>query len=774
MSELTASERAVGEGARKQGGHLLRRTLVIALLLVSGGLIANGVLEFFFRFRESIDNISTLQGEMAQGAAFKIQQFVQDLETTLWAATQSRDIVSHGLTEAYRFELIKLFKIAPAITEVAAVDASGRERIKMSRTELSKDLEDRSADVAFVRARGGQAFFGPVYFVRQSEPHMRIAVPIERFAGEVIGVLIAEVNLKYIWDVVSQIKVGKTGYAYVVSREGDLIAHPDISLVLQKRNLKKLGQVTAALSEVKGPLPAHPNLAGERVFAAYANIPTLGWNVLVERPVKEAYEPLYASILRTSILLMVGLAMAVLASVLIARRVLRPVETLRQGAARIGAGELDQRIDVHTGDEIEALADEFNHMAARLQDSYSNLEQKVEERTHELSEALEQQTATSEILRVMSSSPNDLQPVLSAVAENAARLCEGSDALVYRLEGEVIRQVASYGITPGLAESDMPLRPTIVASRTVRDQQTIQIRYDSPEFAQEFPDSVSYFERFGIKTLLATPMIREGVALGAIVVRRKEAVPFAENHIALLKTFADVAVIAIENVRLFQEVQSQELNRLKRYLSPQIAEAILNREDDNLLKTHRREITVVFLDLRGFTAFSDVSEPEEVMDLLRTYQEEMGKLIFQFEGTLEGFWGDGMMIFFNDPIPCEDHTERAVRMALKMRSRGRELRAEWLKQGYDLDLGVGLAAGFATLGNIGFEGRMDYAAVGNVTNLAARLCGEAKGGEILVDQKTARKIEAVFEVEPLEELTLKGFTRPVASFNVLGLKHQPK
>jgi DNA-binding response OmpR family regulator len=216
----------------------------------------------------------------------------------------------------------------------------------------------------------------------------------------------------------------------------------------------------------------------------------------------------------------------------------------------------------------------------------------------------------------------------------------------------------------------------------------------------------------------------------------------------------------------------EHMNRLKRYLSPQIAETILKSEDDSLFKSHRREITVVFLDLRGFTAFSDNAEPEEVMELLKSYHAEMGKLIFKYEGTLERFAGDGIMVFFNDPIPCEDHTEKAVRMALEMRDKVQELRTGWVKKGYDLDLGVGLTAAYATLGNIGFEGRMDYGAVGNVTNLAARLCGEAKGGQILTNQRTLSKIENSVTVEPLEELHLKGFVRPVAAFNIVELKQR--
>ncbi len=219
-----------------------------------------------------------------------------------------------------------------------------------------------------------------------------------------------------------------------------------------------------------------------------------------------------------------------------------------------------------------------------------------------------------------------------------------------------------------------------------------------------------------------------------------------------------------------QVTEIGRMARLKRYFSPQVADSVLEKDDDSMFKTHRREITVVFLDLRGFTAFSDSAEPEEIMELLRSYHAEMGKLVFKFEGTLERFAGDGIMIFFNDPIACEDHTERAVRMAVAMRAEARELRAGWLKKGYDLDLGVGLACGYATLGNIGFEGRIDYGAIGNVTNLASRLCDEAKGGQILTNQKTLSKVEHLVESEPLAELRLKGFARPVAAINIVGIK----
>jgi class 3 adenylate cyclase len=219
-----------------------------------------------------------------------------------------------------------------------------------------------------------------------------------------------------------------------------------------------------------------------------------------------------------------------------------------------------------------------------------------------------------------------------------------------------------------------------------------------------------------------------------------------------------------------QVAQLERLGRLKRFFSPQLAEAIVSGGAEDPLKSHRRDITVVFLDLRGFTAFAETAEPEEVMAVLREYHAEMGKLILEHEGTLERFTGDGMMIFFNDPVPVPNPAERALRMAVAMRERVSDLSAGWRKRGYDLALGVGIAQGYATIGAIGFEGRWDYGAIGTVTNLAARLCGEAKGGQVLVTSRVAGALEDLIECEDVGALTLKGFLKPVPTFSVLGLR----
>ncbi len=219
-----------------------------------------------------------------------------------------------------------------------------------------------------------------------------------------------------------------------------------------------------------------------------------------------------------------------------------------------------------------------------------------------------------------------------------------------------------------------------------------------------------------------------------------------------------------------QVAQLERLSRLKRFFSPQLAEMIVSGDAEDPLKSHRREVTVVFLDLRGFTSFAETSEPEEVMGVLREYHAEMGRLILEHDGTLERFTGDGMMIFFNDPVPVPDAPARAIRMAVAMRERVDELLVRWKKRGYDLDFGIGIAQGYATIGAIGFEGRMDYGAIGTVTNMAARLCGEAKPRQILVSQRVLGAVEDLVDAEELGGLTLKGFSKPVPAFNVLRLR----
>ncbi len=371
-------------------GRLVRHYFFIFVIVILCGILAGGLLEIYFRYRESQEQISLLQREVALGAVLKIGQLILEIESQMKAATVSRDIANKGLSPEYKFELMKLLYLAPAITEVSVLGDHGNVRVHVSRfkTILSDGKQDHSRSASFLQAKQGLTYFGSVYFVRGSEPYMTIAVPIERFPGSVIGVLQAEVNLRHIWESIVAIKAGETGYAYIVSRSGDIIAHRDISLVLQRRNASQLKQVQAAFE----PTPVAPepktmvahDLEGRKVFSSYVFIPSLDWAVIIERPMKEAYGPLYASMLRTSSLLLLGFGMALLASIFVARRVVVPLQMLRQGVERIGKGDLGLRLRIKTGDEIEVLAEEFNKMTAALQEAYTGMERKVAERTQEL------------------------------------------------------------------------------------------------------------------------------------------------------------------------------------------------------------------------------------------------------------------------------------------------------------------------------------------------------------------------------------------------------
>src|SRR5215470_8561485 len=397
--------------------RLSSKYFVLFVTLVSGALLASGTMEIYFSYQESKDALVALQREKAIGAATRIEQFVREIERQMGWTTHPQVVTGAAALEQRRIDDFRLLRQVPAITEISQLDARGRELLRVSR--LAMDVvgsgTDFSADPKFKEASTGRTYFSPVYFRKESEPYMTVAMP----SGGGAGVTVAEVNLKFIWDVVSQIRIGKAGHAFVVDGRGQLIAHPDISLVLKKTDLSGLEHVRMARKGSATPI-AH-DLQGRSVLAASAPVEPLGWFVIVEQPLAEAFAPVRASIFRTAILVLLGIGLSMAVSLVLARRVVRPVTELQSGAARIAAGDLVHRIDIDTGDELEGLAEQFNQMTAALQESYAGLERKVEERTRELTEALEQQTATSEILRVISSSPTDVSPVLNVVVENAAR-----------------------------------------------------------------------------------------------------------------------------------------------------------------------------------------------------------------------------------------------------------------------------------------------------------------------------------------------------------------
>ena len=628
-----SSSLTLGKGKR----HLVRSYFLVSFFLVGFGILTSGLIGTYYHLSDIQEQASHLQQEIASSAAYKIEKFIEDIEGSMKAVTLSREIIASGLSPDIDFQLNKLLKLSAPVSEAFAADANGviYKHVSRVRTIALKSKQSISSTNAFQKAIKGETFYGNVFFVQDSEPYMTITIPIERYVGEIIGVLQAQVNLRFIWDLVSSIQFGGGGHAYIVTRYGDLIAHPSISLVLKRQNLSVLDQVQKGFSDnpqtiKKTSTSVTANLHGAKVLSSFTLIPKLDWLVIIEQPMREAYHNIFEALLRTSGLLLFGVAMTLVASLLMIRRVLKPLEVLRQGAESISSGDLSYRFDVNTGDEFEIVSEEFNNMAAAIQDSHVNLEDKVE-------------------------------------------------------------------------------RPERLQNRT---------RILNKEARKDLEDL---------------------------------------NH-------------SLEDKVQSQVQELERINRIKHFLAPQVSEAILKSDNINPFQTHRKEVTVVFIDLRGFTDFSDSHEPEEVMNVLREYHEEIGALIDKYQGTLEHFAGDGIMVFFNDPLPQEDHLELAVSMSVDIQRRVAAIRPEWQKKEYNLDVGIGLTTGFATLGIIGFEGRLEYGAIGNVPNLAARLSGEAKGGQIVIDKKTYSRIDQLIEVQPLGDLSLKGFSRPISALNIKSLK----
>jgi adenylate cyclase len=587
QEELTSEQKP----SAKPRSRLFRKYSLLISALVSGVLITGGAVEIYFSYQETKSTLQSIQREKATSAATVIDRFVKEVEAHMGWTTHASFLPPKEALTQRRFDFFRLLRQAPEITEIAYIDGSGREQLLVSR--LSIDVvgsgKDYTDNPKYRTARTKGRYFSPVYFRRESEPYLSLALRGQRREK---GITIAEVNLKFVWDLVSQMDVGPAGSAFVVDSNGLLIAHRDISLVLRKTDLSTMPQVVSARAataaggaDVLGGVAE--GIDGRKVLSSHAVIAPLGWLVFVESPLSDAFAPLYDSLIRTVVLIAAGIVVSSIAGLLLARRIVRPIQALQLGAGRIAAGDLDHHIDVTTGDELETLADEFNEMTVKLRDSYDNVER---------------------------------------------------------------------------------------------------------------------------------------------------------------------------------------VSALKRYFSPHLAEQIIASKDGQLTESHRREISVVFCDLRNFTEFSSGAEPEEAMRVLEQYYIALGTELRRFEATIGFFAGDGLMAFFNDPLPCPDHAARAVRMAMAMQEHIGILIEDWTKRGLKLGFGVGIATGYATLGHIGTEDQFHYTAIGSVVNLSSRLCDVAKSGEIMISEAVYAEAEESIVADPCGEHVLKGFPKPVPVLKISSLK----
>ena len=546
--------------------RLFTKYVGLFVAVVSVALLSNGIFDVFFYYQEHKASLIRIQREQAQAAAAKIGQFIKEIESQLGWTTQLP--WSAGSIEQRRFDALRLLRQVPAITELAQLDAGGKERLRVSR--LAMDVvssgTDFSNDPKFTEAVARKVYYGPVYFRRESEPYMTLAIAGTRRDA---GVSVAEVNLKLIWDVVSQIKVGEHGHAYVVDAQGRLIAHPDISLVLRNTDMSRLAQVRAARSGAGDSPPETvqeaDNIEGRKVLTAYAPVVPLGWLVFVELPADEAYAPLYAALQRLALVLLAALGFAVLAGMFLAGRMVGPIQALRAGAARIGKGDLSQQIAIKTGDELEALANQFNDMAGRLQESYAGLEQKVELRTHEvqtrsreLAQSVQELRALGEVTQAVTSTL-DLETVLSTIVAKAVQLSGTEAGSIYVSDPTTheFHQRATQGMSEELI-AELNRQGVGLGEKTIADAAAQRTPVQVANL-KEMPPSplMNILLRAGYRALLVVPLLGPEGIIGVLVVRRKEPGEFPKHVIDVLQTFAAQSVLAIQNANLFAEVEEK-------------------------------------------------------------------------------------------------------------------------------------------------------------------------------------------------------------------------
>ncbi|MGW1418973.1 adenylate/guanylate cyclase domain-containing protein [Bradyrhizobium manausense] len=783
---------------------LFAKYVVSLVGLVVFVLAVNGAMETWISYRATKTQLTDGLEDKAQGAARRMEQSISELERQIsWVTTASRDTL-----EKRRADYAQLLQQVAVVSQLFQLNGDGREVLRVSRQSTTTGSNaDLARDMRFTEAVARGVSFAPAYFVDQ-KPVMSISVAHSGFNA---GVTVAEIDLSFLSEFLSDAQVGKAAFAYVVDARGRVLATsskgPDVG-----KDLSKLPQVAAAIAPGREAETSGTDFNGHSVLTAESTVPKLGWSVLFEQPTTQALTPIRDQLVRIALLIGMGLLVAILAGTLLARRMIIPIKALRDGAHKLGEGNFSHRIDVHTSDELEELAGQFNRMASQLQETYSNLETKVEARTRDLAQSINELKVLEEVGRAVASSL-DLNAVLPTIAARALEISHADAVLIYGYDAERRRfnLVEADGIDKSVAGDHVTIGEgeNILSDAAARGE---PIALADLDHAAEQPLR-NVAVNAGFHAVLVVPLIDQQGTLGALVVLRRASGAFEGSLIGLMRTFANQAVLAMRNARLFTEVDDkshaletanetvraqadklreqteqlknwnksleervetqlgeiERIRKLERFLAPQVAQLIASSDSpEGLLTSQRREVTVVFCDLRGFTAFTEATEPEEAMNVLREYHAALGKLIFKYEGTLDKYAGDGVMILFNAPIQFEDHTARAVKMAVEMRDTIGPLTERWRNRGHSLGFGIGIALGYATLGQVGFEQRLEYAAIGSVTNLASRLCSEAQANQIVVSRRVYGMVEPFVEARALDDLQLKGFNHPVLAMEILG------
>src|SRR5215470_9959659 len=755
-------------------GGLFAKYVISLVGLVVFVLAVNGVMETWISYRATRASLTDGMAEKAEATSRRIEQAMSDLERqTSWVTRASANAFT---VEQRRADYGQLMNQVPAVSQVSFINAQGREELRLSRSGGVSygSTVDFSRDMRFTETLSrGATSFSQAYF-RDGRPFISLTMAHTGYSGAGIGITIVEIDLGFLSDYLGDAQVSRNAIAYVVDSQGLVLATSNIGPDIAK-DLSALPQVSASLAGSRET--AGKDWNGHDVLTASSIVPKFKWAVFFEQLTAQALTPIRDQLLRIALLIGLGLIVAILAGTVLARRMLIPINALSSGARRLGEGEFGHRIEVKTSDELEQLAGQFNSMASQLQETYTDLEWKVKERTRDLAQSINELKVLEEVGRAVASSL-DLNAVLPTVAARALEITHADAVLIYAYDAAN----DCFNLTEAIG-----INKNAEAARRAIDRA-----------GSTLGDAAGAGEPIAIPNL-----------------HKVSDIPLRD--VAIAAGFYSVLVLAMRNARLFSEVNQkshelevahstvqqqaatlqeqrdqlkdwnksledrvetqlgeiERIRKLERFLSPQVAQLIASSDGhEGLLDSHRREVTVLFCDLRGFTAFTEQTEPEEAMNVLREYHAALGELIFRYEGTLDRYAGDGVMILFNAPIQFEDHVKRAVKMSVEMRDTIGALTQRWRNRGHNLGFGMGIALGYATLGQIGFEQRLEYAAIGSVTNLASRLCDEAEAGQIVVSRRVYGMVEQWVEGKPIDDLNLKGFNHPVPATEILGWREE--